>query len=326
MKLALILLALALLLLVTIAIVAMQMPGSSYRRALAPLTPAQRAVAAVLRRDVETLCAKSPRTLFIPENLHGAAAYIESEFAKAGHRVAKQPFTAEGVTCENVEVEIRGTSDEIVVIGAHYDTVDTTIGADDNASGVATLLELARRFANTKQPKRTIRFVAFANEEPPHFQSMEMGSVQSARRSRERGEKIVAMLSLEMLGYYDPREGSQRYPSVLQLFYPSQGDFVAFAGNLGSRRLIKDCVASFRRHAQFPSEGAALPEVIPQIGWSDQWSFWRHGYRALMVTDTALFRNPHYHAPSDTPETLDYERMARVVDGLEGVVRDLATR
>ena len=273
---------------------------------------AQRQLAAELKRDVEMLVGFSPRSSFAPENIRLTAKWIAENL-----RVA--PAT-------NVELEIVGSAkrDEVVVIGAHYDAVDGSPGADDNASGVAALLAIARRIRDAK-PARTIRLVAFINEEPPFFKTPQMGSYQYAKRAHDRGEKIVAMLSLESIGYYDPRPNSQQYPPPLSAIYPSTGDFIAFAGNLKSRALIKRCVASFRRHTDFPVESAALPEIIQEIGWSDQWSFWQFGYPAFMVTDTALFRNPHYHSGSDTPETLDYVRMARVTEGLVGVTLDLAS-
>lgn len=286
---------------------ATSMPGRSHSGALPPLTAAQQALADELRRGVAALCAGGPRN---DDVLAVAKATIANALGPG-----IEDFRG------NLAIEIRGTSDELVIVGAHYDSIGDSPGADDNASGVAAMLALARRFANAK-PKRTIRFVAFVNEEPPFFRTDLMGSVQYARRCRQRNERIVAVLNLEMLGYYG---GPQRYPPPLSLFYPRVGNFVAFAGNWKSRPLIRRCAASFRRHAAFPSEGAALPEVIDEIGWSDQWSFWRSGYPAVMVTDTAFFRNPHYHATTDTPETLDYESFARVVDGLAGVVSDLAS-
>ena len=275
-----------------------------------------------LRRDVEALCAIGPRNTFVPENLQAAADFIEKGFA--GYEVERQQYLAEDVSVANLIVEIRGTThaEEIVVVGAHYDSVDESPGADDNASGVAALLALARRFANAK-PARTLRFVAWVNEEPPHFQTATMGSTVYARRCRSRNERIVAAVSLEMLGYYDDRPGSQQYPPPLAALYPDTAHFIGFAGNLGSRALVNQCVKAFRAHSTFPAYAAVLPELIPQTGWSDQWSFWQFGWPALMVTDTALYRNPHYHTASDTPETLDYERMAAVVEGLFGVVSSL---
>jgi Zn-dependent M28 family amino/carboxypeptidase len=171
-----------------------------------------------------------------------------------------------------------------------------------------------------------VRCVLFVNEEPPYFQTEDMGSLAYARRSRARGEAIVAMLSLETLGYYSDEPGSQAYPPPFGLLYPKTGRFVGFVGNLGSRGLVRRAVRAFRRSAAFPSEGVAAPGWIMGIGWSDHWAFWETGYPGVMVTDTALFRYPHYHAPTDTPDRIDYGRLARVVDGLHGVVTALATR
>ena len=289
------------------------MPGRSWSGPLPPLTDAQRALAAELRRDVLALCAGEPRS--VPETLAPAAAYIERELVAAGYAPARQ-HTGEG---DNIEAEVRGESKELVIIGAHYDTVDESIGADDNASGVAGVLALARRLVHA-HPKRTLRFVFFVAEEPPNFKSASMGSYQYAKRCHNRDEHVVAMLSIESIGYYDTRPHSQLYPPFLASFFPSTGDFIGFAGNSGSRGLVRACIGAFRAHAKFPSEGAAVPELIEEIGWSDQWSFWQFGWPALMVTDTAPFRNPHYHTASDTPETVDYERTARVVEGLLAVV------
>jgi Zn-dependent M28 family amino/carboxypeptidase len=162
------------------------------------------------------------------------------------------------------------------------------------------------------------------NEEPPFYHSEEMGSRHYARRSRERGEGIHAMFSLETIGYYSDAPGSQRYPFPLGFFYPSTGNFVAFVSDLASRPLLHQAIASFRRHAAIPSEAVAAPAWIPGVDWSDHWSFGREGWPALMVTDTAPYRYPHYHAPGDTPDKVDYERLARVVTGLRGMLRELA--
>lgn len=214
--------------------------------------------------------------------------------------------------------------DEIVVIGAHYDTVPGSPGADDNATGVAALLAIARCFVH-EQPAHTVRFVAFANEEPPFFATEQMGSWLYAKRSRDRGERIVAMLSFDALGFFSNAPGSQQYPAMLESIFPSTGNFVAFASNLESRALLEHCLDVFRSHATIPSEGGAFPEEVPGVSWSDQWSFWRHGYDAVMVTDTALYRNPHYHTRTDLPDTLDYEALARTTEGLVEVIRALAT-
>lgn len=225
----------------------------------------------------------------------------------------------------NLDVTVPGTSrpSEIVLIGAHFDTFQGTPGADDNASGVAATIELARRFADRPQP-RTLRFAFFVNEEPPAFQTQDMGSWVYAKKCKAEGEQIKAMLSLETIGYYTSQPRSQKYPPVLAAFYPDRGDFVAFVGNVSSRSLVKQSIASFRARNVFPSEGAALPEGVPGVGWSDHWAFWQEGYPAIMVTDTAPFRNPNYHNVGDRPDTLDYGAMARVVDGLEAVILDLS--
>ncbi len=253
--------------------------------------------------------------------LEEAAGWIERQFQAAGYTVERQEFTADSPPQRfvNLVAERKGDA-EIVVVGAHYDSVFGTPGADDNASGVAILLELARTL---KESKHTVRFVAFTNEEPYYFQTKEMGSLVYARRCRAAKDPIVAMLSLETLGYYQDQPGTQKYPFPLGLIYPSRGNFVGFVGNVSSRDLTHRVIRSFRARTQFPSQGAALPSFIPGVGWSDHWSFWKVGYPAVMVTDTAPFRNPHYHRETDKPDTLDYLGMARVTVGLRQVLREL---
>jgi hypothetical protein len=296
------------------------------RRRVMPLDAPNAALTAELRRDVDTLCANGPRNTFRPAALAAAAAHVETELARAGYRVERQRYRIEeeNVDADNLIVELRGASrpNEIVIIGAHYDSVDDSPGADDNASGTAGLLALARRFAHEK-PQRTLRFVAFVNEEPPHFQTPLMGSLVYAKRCHERGETIVAMLSLESIGYYSDAEDSQVYPPPLSSLYPSTGNFLGFAGNIASRSLVMRSARAFRDATTLPAEAAVMPQLIQEIGWSDQWSFWQFGWPAIMVTDTAPFRNPHYHTAGDLPETLDYTRFALAVQGLEGVVRAL---
>jgi hypothetical protein len=185
------------------------------------------------------------------------------------------------------------------------------------------MLAIALRFVKMEF-ERTVRFVAWVNEEPPYFQTDTMGSRVYSRRCRQRQENIVAAISLETIGYYSDAKGSQKYPQPLGRLFPSEGNFIGFVSNVPSRELLDDLVMSFRRHAKFPSEKAALPDRLPGVGWSDQWSFWQEGYAGLMVTDTALFRYPHYHERTDTPDKLDYDRLARVVDGLAAALAELA--
>jgi Zn-dependent M28 family amino/carboxypeptidase len=265
------------------------------------------------------------RNVFHHDRLVMAADYIRATLAGAGYEVRLQLYEVEGKICENIEAEVRGEKrpDDIIVIGAHYDSVQGSPGANDNASGVAATLALARAFAETT-PARTLRFVSFANEEPPLFQTEHMGSRVYAMRSRERGENIVLMLSLETIGYYSDEPGSQHLLFPLSLIYPSTGNFIAFVSNLENGFLVRQLVGSFRQQAQFPSEGGALWDLIPGVGWSDHWAFWKEGYPAVMVTDTAPFRYPAYHSPADRPELVQYERMARVVSGLQAVIVEMA--
>jgi hypothetical protein len=302
------------------------MPPKSYTGPWVPLSVEEAALRDVLERDVRVLAEEiGDRNVFAYSGLVRAVAWIESSLVQAGYQVRRLAYEVQGRVCQNLEVEIPGRTrpEEIVVLGAHYDSVPGCPAANDNGSGVAALLALARALADA-QPDRTIRFVAFVNEEPPFYRTSEMGSFVYARECRQRGERGVAMLSLETIGYYRDERGSQKYPPPFSLFYPSEGNFIAFVGNVSSGALVRQCLATFRRDVKFPSEGAALPEFITGIGWSDHWSFWKAGYPAVMVTDTALFRYPYYHSPEDTHEKLDYDHMARVVAGLERVVCDLA--
>jgi Zn-dependent M28 family amino/carboxypeptidase len=224
----------------------------------------------------------------------------------------------------NIEAS-RAGSKEVVVVGAHYDSVQGCAGANDNGSGVAALLEVARLLAGTK-PERTLRFVAFPNEEAPFFGTDAMGSAQYARRCRTRGENVAAMLSLETMGYYSDAPDSQSYPlGLAALGYPAEGNFIAFVGDYNSRALLHAAIDTFRKTTGFPSEGLGAPAMIPGVGWSDHYAFWQEGYPAIMVTDTAPFRYPHYHTPEDTPDRIDYDRFARVVVGVARVVATLST-
>ena len=302
------------------------MPGKSFEGALPPLDAREASHVGELRADVEQLAgAIGERNHANQVALERARDHVERALGAAGYTPRRLRHEVAGQGADNVEVELRGSSqaEEIVVVGAHYDAAMGAPGADDNASGVAALLALARAF-HAERPSKTLRFVAFADEEPPYFWTETMGSVVYARGCKARGERVVAMLSLESLGYFRDEPGSQRYPFPLDLLYPSAGNFVAFVGNGASRGLVRESVARFRESAHLPSEGAALPGFIPGVGWSDQWSFWEQGYPALMVTDTAPFRNPHYHTGGDLPETLDYARLARVVEGLRGLIGSLA--
>lgn len=257
------------------------------------------------------------RNVFNPVALQAAADYIAGEWSAQGYQVVAQVYEVNGVKCSNLEITRLGRTwpDEIILIGAHYDSVFGSPGANDNASAVAALLEISRSFVGA-EPARSMRFVAFTNEEPPFFFWNKMGSLVYAKAARARGDDIRLMVSLEMLGCYLDEPGSQHYPPFFRHFYPDRGNFIACVSNFRSRRLMRRVVAAFRAHSDFPIEQTVTFFWIPGVAWSDHYSFWRQGYRAFMVTDTAFFRYPFYHTPDDTPEKVDYFRMARVAEGL----------
>lgn len=267
------------------------------------------------------------RNVFRPQALHAAADYLRAQWTSQGYQVVSQSYEVRGVRSENLEVTLPGAAwpREIILIGAHYDSVRGSPGANDNASGVAALLELSRAMAQAKL-RRTVRFVAFVNEEPPFFYGDEMGSAVYAKAARARGDDIRLMVSLEMLGYYSEAPGSQRYPPLLRYFYPDRANFIGFVSNFRSRRQLRELIAAFRAHSDFPAESLATFEFVPGVAWSDQLSFWREGYPALMVTDTAFYRYAHYHSHQDTPDQLDYRAMGRVVMGLQHALGTMAAR
>lgn len=264
------------------------------------------------------------RSVARPENLRAAREYLVAHLSGLGLAPELESFDFAGASHANVIVSLPGRSrpEEVILVGAHYDTVAGTPGADDNASGVAVLLELGRALREVPLA-RTVRLVFFALEEPPAFRTRSMGSYVHAAAARARGEQIRAMVCLEMVGFYGEREGAQAFPLPLMgLVYPTTPNFVAVVGNLRSRRLVKRVGAALRRFP-LPVETLACVSLLPGVDFSDHRSFWKMGYRAVMVTDTAFYRNPHYHGPGDTIDTLDFDRMAALAGGLVGVVRDL---
>lgn len=287
-----------------------------------------------LRRHVDLLAGVigERNLLYHPGPLEGAARYVENMLRSAGLSPEAQPFEAAGKPVRNIEATIPGVRrpKKIWVLGAHYDSAPGTPGADDNASAVAAMLEVARLLAlasSSRPPRETVRFVAFANEEPPFYKGPEMGSLVYARRCRERGDDVAGMVNLEMVGYFKPGE-PQEYPPGLKnpLLRPvlrERADFVGFVGDARSFLLTRRCHALFRKATDLPSIWAAGPAFMG-ADMSDHWSFWEQKYRAVMVTDTSFFRNPHYHKRSDRPETLDYPALARVTRGIAGVMRGLA--
>lgn len=269
------------------------------------------------------------RHLGKPGSLEATTRYIEGAFAELGDPVDRQDYDVEDDQVANLVVERTGTGrpNEIVVVGAHYDTVPTTPGADDNASAVAMLIEVARLLRGITL-RRTVRFVAFACEEPPYFFSDSMGSVVYAQQCKRRGERIIGMICLEMVGYYRTEPHSQQIPpsipNRLRWAFPHRGDFLAAVGNLKSWRLGWAFRRGFKRATRFGLYSISLPEAVWEIRMSDNSSFWDEGYPALMVTDTSFLRNPHYHTATDTPDTLDYARLAQATLGVAGGISRLA--
>jgi len=304
----------------------MIIPDHAYRGELPVLTEIERASSDRMRHDVTVLSETiGERNTCHPAELAMAEKYISDQFSGIGYSTRLETFSADCVNVSNIEATLTGQSKphEVIVIGAHYDSARGTPGADDNASGVAALLEIARHFKDCR-PERTIRFVAFVNEEPPYFQTNLMGSYVYASGCRQRNENITGMLCLESLGYYSTLSRSQTYPPPLEKLYPDTADFIAFCGNIASYPLLRRCIKYFRSTTQFPSEGIIAPKSHFSMGFSDHWSFWQVGYPAIMITDTAFLRNPHYHLHSDVPKLLDYERLARVTEGLKRVTLQIS--
>lgn len=297
-------------------------PGQSYAGPLPPMTPDQRVLAARLRGHVVAI-ASEPHNIGHPAALERSAGYIERQLAGMGYTVHRQGFEAGGARVRNIEVMIRpGVPDSrTLVVGAHYDSAYDAPGANDNGSGVAALLELARAMAPLDgRTTVRLRLVFFVNEEPPYFQTDKMGSYVYATHLAATGEPIAGMLALETIGYYSDRPHSQRYPFPLDMLYPDKGNFLAFVGMTSSRNFVRKTTGAFREAAQFPSVGGSAPGFLQGIDWSDHWSFAQVHVPGLMVTDTAVFRYRFYHTADDTPDKVDYDHLARVVTGLDSVI------
>jgi acetylornithine deacetylase/succinyl-diaminopimelate desuccinylase-like protein len=265
-----------------------------------------------LRRDVDFLTMRVfPRSVDHPEQQANAAAHIQEALAAAGARVAEQRYEFGGEEYRNIVGAFGPAGERPLIIGAHYDVFSDLPGADDNASGVAGLLELGRILARHAPPV-PVELVAFANEEPPFFGTQGMGSWAHAGRLEKDRREIRGMISLEMIGYFTAEQPAPHL--LLKLFYPRTGDFIAVAGRWGDYRLVRHVKKALLSAGQ-PTQAYAGP-IMLGIDLSDHSSYWGHGYRAVMVTDTAFIRNPYYHTAQDTADRLDYDRMARVVEGI----------
>lgn len=265
------------------------------------------------------------RSVRLPENLRTTAEYLFSFYDRLRVPVRFEPYTYADRTVANVVAEIRPSrpTGAHYILGAHYDSVAGTVGADDNASAVAVQLETARELKNLVLKGRLnvmVTLVSFALEEPPVYGTRYMGSRVFAAKARKESMSIDGMVCLEMVGYTCRRSGCQRYPFPLMFMgYPKKGEFIGIVGNFSSRSFTRDLAKSFSRNREPPVVSLTVPFsgwVLPAVRLSDHASFWDEGYRAVMVTDSAFFRNPHYHLPSDTMDTLDITFMARLVDNL----------
>jgi len=279
-----------------------------------------------LEAHVQTLAGDiGERNIWHPAALNDATRYIGEQWSRQGYDVKRQTYLVSNVPCSNLEIAREGDARrrEILLVGAHFDSVMGSPGADDNASGVAALLEISRRFAAVA-PAMTVRFVAFVNEEPPFFMSGRQGSMVYAKAARDRGDDIRLMACLETIGWYSDRPGTQHYPPLFSLFYPDRADFIGIVSDFRSRAAMLRLARAFRAHSDFPVQTVATFRLVPGVSWSDHRSFWRHGYPAVMITDTAPYRYPHYHAASDTPDKLRYPELARVTLGLFGAFFEIA--
>ncbi len=266
----------------------------------------------------------SPRDYTHTENLDRAADYIKRAFEQAQGAVREQPYKANGKSYRNVRALFGPEKKERIVIGAHYDVCQPYPGADDNASGVAGLLELAHLLNKAALPL-PVELVAYTLEEPPFFRSEAMGSAVHANSLKQQNVQVRAMFSLEMIGYFSDEPGSQHFPNpILRLFYPSRGNFIAVVGNFGQIGLVRKVKRAMRSTTLLPVHSINAPGWLPGIDFSDHLNYWRAGYPAVMITDTSFYRNENYHTAQDTAEKLDYNRMAKVVQAVYAAILNLS--
>ena len=320
-------LALALLLVAAAVRYAIVFPRQPFNGPLPALGSTGEALSQRLRGHLEAV-ASEPHNLEHPEALERTAVYIERTLSGYGLKTTAQVYDVAGQPVRNIEVmwEPPGATAAMptIIIGAHYDSPEEAPGANDNGTGVAAALELAFALRSLKPATHRLRLAFWVNEEQPYGKTPAMGSWQHAKSLKERGENIIGMIALETIGYFSNEPDSQKFPPPFGLIYPSTGNFIAFVGLPGSRSLVHRTLASFRRHAQFPSIGGVAPGFVEGIDLSDHWAFHHFGFPAMMITDTAPFRNPYYHELDDLPENVDCESLARVTLGLEKMLRELA--
>lgn len=278
-----------------------------------------------LREHVHKLAQEYvPRNYMKMWNINATASYIETEFTRSGARVTRQEFVVENRTYHNVIARFGPEKGERIVVGAHYDSCGTTPGADDNASGIAGLIELAHLLGKTELQK-SVELVAYTLEEPPFFATDDMGSARHAQAMVDEGIDVKVMICLEMIGYFSDEKDSQRFPSfLLKLLYPNEGNYIAVIGGYSDRQLVRSVKASMRGATELPVYATCAARSFTEMGMSDHRNYWSRGFNAVMITDTSYYRNPNYHQDTDTPNTLDYARMSQVVLGVYEAVAYLA--
>lgn len=277
-----------------------------------------------LETDVRKLC-EAPRDYTQVATLDAIAEHVRSVFVATGATTSEQTYQVDGKVYRNVTARFGSSEGPRVIVGAHYDAYEALPGADDNASGVAGLLELARMFG-AHPPKGAVELVAYTLEEPPFFRKADQGSMRHASALKQGGADVLAMFSLEMIGYFSDEPGSQTYLlSLIKPFYPSEGNYIAVVGEIGGGTLTRDIKAAMRGATDLPVYSINAPKVVQGLDWSDHRSYWLQGYPAVMITDTSFMRNKAYHTPQDTPDRLDYRRMAKVVQGVYAAVVALAS-
>ena len=306
---------------------ALVFPLQPLRSPAEPLPQRDQDLAVRLRAHV-TAIASVPHNVTYYAELEKAAAVIEGRLTDFGFDPQAQEYVVDGtIPVRNIEAviepAIQQRSPPTFVIGAHYDSPDDCPGANDNGTGVAALLEIARALSNHRPERHRLRLQFFVNEEAPYCKTPDMGSWQAANRLKEQGENINGMVALETLGYFSQEPRSQDFPVPFNWIYPDTGNFVAFVGLPGARNFTHTLTRKFRKLSGFPAIGGIAPGFIPGIDLSDHWAFDQFGFPALMVTDTAPFRNPYYHQLNDTPDNVDYENLARITRGLIRVIEDL---
>lgn len=305
---------------------ALAVPGRSHTGPLPELTAEEHELSRRLRRHVVAI-ASEPHNVAHPQALDAAADYIEQTLRQAGLAPQRQSYVVDRKEVSNIYVALPERSStkprRTLVVGAHYDSAGRVPGANDNGSGTAAVLELARLLGDLETRDTRLILVLFVNEEPPYFQTSDMGSARFAEFLKARDEPVAGMLTLETIGHFSNEPGSQHYPPPLSMLLPDRGDFLAFVGMPGSRGFLHDVLGTFRETTPFPTLGGIAPSTVMGIDWSDHWAFARMGIPALMVTDTAPFRYRHYHQLTDTPDKVDYESLARITKGFERVIRKL---